>query len=384
MIGNKRPSEPEISLENSSDNQADQLQERASVPSVEMLIRADEHTDPARHPSLNFYKENQDSRSILDAFRDYWAECRKFWSKRRILRFLRVFFVQVICVTVFFLIYTFARQLGVWIYKDQKAVAFRHLDQIVKWEKSWGFYNELQIALVTAFHTSYAWKVFISNWYLIAHFGITPIFYAWVVLWRPKEFPIWGTGLMFGSLFACISFVLYPLAPPRMLPEFPDILSIVGIDPHGENSTVKTLANPYAAMPSLHFGWSFYLGISGFILTRKSFLAFRMLGSAWMFFYPGFMLYIIVGTSNHFWLDAVFGGIAMALGIFCSYLGFYKLGWRNSIEKYPWWNVDLRFDEERVSNDDDRNDSAADAEEQGKLKFPDIELQDLQNIEHAA
>jgi hypothetical protein len=55
-------------------------------------------------------------------------------------------------------------------------------------------------------------------------------------------------------------------------------------------------------VPSLHFGYALVVGVTVAALARR--LAVRALGVA----YPGAMLFVIVATGNHFWLDAVAGG----------------------------------------------------------------------------
>ena len=48
---------------------------------------------------------------------------------------------------------------------------------------------------------------------------------------------------------------VYPLAPPRMLPGFIDTIARYGPSIY-ERSDVASVANQYATMPSMHFGWA--------------------------------------------------------------------------------------------------------------------------------
>jgi hypothetical protein len=69
----------------------------------------------------------------------------------------------------------------------------------------------------------------------------------------------------------------------------------------------SALTNPYAAMPSLHFGWNLLVGIA---IARHARLALiRLLGVVM----PALMLAAIVLTANHYILDGLAGG-SLAVG----------------------------------------------------------------------
>ena len=69
------------------------------------------------------------------------------------------------------------------------------------------------------------------------------------------------------------------------------------------------LSNQFAAMPSLHFGWALMVAIGLIVATRSR---WRWL---WLL-HPLVTLLVIVGTANHYWLDAIVAtamlGIALA------------------------------------------------------------------------
>ena len=59
-------------------------------------------------------------------------------------------------------------------------------------------------------------------------------------------------------------------------------------------------------MPSVHTCFSLIIGLSCFFLVK-----WRPLGIAWLF-YPALIIFSIVATGNHFWLDAILGaGVAV-------------------------------------------------------------------------
>jgi PAP2 superfamily protein len=71
---------------------------------------------------------------------------------------------------------------------------------------------------------------------------------------------------------------------------------------------VAKVSNQFAAMPSLHIGWSLWAGITLFMLSRRWWI--RALG----LLYPVATFFVIIGTANHFVLDAVGGVVVLALG----------------------------------------------------------------------
>ncbi len=71
---------------------------------------------------------------------------------------------------------------------------------------------------------------------------------------------------------------------------------------------LKHMSNQYAAMPSMHIGWSLWCGLTIFALATIPWV--RVLG----LLYPALTLVVIVATANHFWLDAVGGMLCLAFG----------------------------------------------------------------------
>ena len=76
-----------------------------------------------------------------------------------------------------------------------------------------------------------------------------------------------------------------------------------------DSGAMAKVSNQYAAMPSLHIGWSTWCALSMVLVIgagRKRFL--------W-FLYPLTTLFCILVTANHYWLDAFFGLVALSGGL---------------------------------------------------------------------
>lgn len=131
------------------------------------------------------------------------------------------------------------------------------------------------------------------------------------------------------NLLAFIVFTLWPCMPPRLLsdpeydgPNAAEAKSFGFVDTvhsaDGEKSvwTANKFCNQYAAMPSLHFGYSLLIGltistfpIAGLRSTSWKRLTIVFLGMS----YPAIILAAIVATANHFILDAVAGALVCGI-----------------------------------------------------------------------
>jgi membrane-associated phospholipid phosphatase len=103
-----------------------------------------------------------------------------------------------------------------------------------------------------------------------------------------------------------VGYVILPTAPPRMFPDlgFADTLSDYGALNHG-SGLVQVVANPYAAMPSLHAADALIVGVVLAMVCRT-----KWLKPLWLL-WPCWVWFSVMATGNHFWLD-VLGGIFVA------------------------------------------------------------------------
>jgi hypothetical protein len=85
-----------------------------------------------------------------------------------------------------------------------------------------------------------------------------------------------------------------------------DTGQVYGPTVYGASPETDTLSNQFAAMPSLHFGWALMVAIGLIAATRSRWRRLWLL-------HPLLTLLVIVGTANHYWIDAVVA--AALLGI---------------------------------------------------------------------
>jgi hypothetical protein len=143
--------------------------------------------------------------------------------------------------------------------------------------------------------------------YMSLHFGATAAALVWVHRSHRDRFGLVRTTLVVSTAISLAIYVLYPAAPPRLAGiGFADTVT----DKAGINlssDALGSLYNPFAAVPSLHFGYALLVGVTVAALARRRWV--RWLGAS----YPPFMLFTIVATGNHFIFDAAAGALVMAI-----------------------------------------------------------------------
>ena len=148
----------------------------------------------------------------------------------------------------------------------------------------------------------------VNTIYTIFYYPVLIIFAMWAFIYHQQQYLIVRNVLVISATIAFICFALYPVAPPRMLPEFGfiDTMATHGVLNYG-STLLNNITNHYAAMPSCHFGWSLLIGIATIHIAKAWWL--KIFGAL----LPSLMLVSILATANHFILDAVGGAIVIGL-----------------------------------------------------------------------
>lgn len=199
--------------------------------------------------------------------------------------------------------------------------AYANARRLVEWERQLFMFHEQ--AIQQAFLGS-TWFIKLMNiYYGTLHFVITVGLLVWLYRKRHAAYPAMRNLLGLTTALALIGYWSFPLAPPRLY-KCNDNIPVPGPDGYTigrcfvdtlerfgglwsyHSPVAKAVANQYAAMPSLHFGWSLWCGL---VLWRYSaHRTTRALGVV----YPMLTLFAIVVTANHYVLDAAGGAIVIA------------------------------------------------------------------------
>ncbi|MFG2885830.1 bifunctional glycosyltransferase 87/phosphatase PAP2 family protein [Streptomyces sp. NPDC048297] len=157
---------------------------------------------------------------------------------------------------------------------------------------------------------------FFDFYYESFHF-VVPLAVLGVLYWRrPVDYRWARASLGFATFLALIGFWLFPLAPPRLMPALGIIDTVHGVQDFSQPDygALTALTNQYAAMPSLHFGWSLWCGVVIAVIAPKWWM--KALG----LLHPLFTVSAIVATGNHWVLDAAGGAVVVAAGFGLSYV----------------------------------------------------------------
>lgn len=140
--------------------------------------------------------------------------------------------------------------------------------------------------------------------YVVTSFGL--LFWLW---WRrPDAYPAARTSFIALNLAAMVCFLLFPTAPPRLLPGTGFVDSVAQARPPGSwgSGLVSAFADRVGAMPSLHVAWAvwFFVVLAAVTASRRLAVLSGL--------HVAVTVVVIVVTANHYLLDAVAGAALAA------------------------------------------------------------------------
>jgi PAP2 superfamily protein len=212
--------------------------------------------------------------------------------------------------------------IGYYLYREarnlvpnQPGIAQRHARSVQWLQEKLHLNFELSVNHFVDRHEWLAQSM--DYYYATLHFIITIAILVWLFLARKRVYRGMRTALFALTLTGLAGFYLYPLAPPRLMPaQYGYIDTLAKYHTWGSlaDPNVAEHTNQFAAMPSLHIGWATWCAIAVFYCAKPVWL--RVLAVI----YPFFTLMVIVGTANHFVIDAAGGLIVVAVGFGVQYL----------------------------------------------------------------
>ncbi len=191
-----------------------------------------------------------------------------------------------------------------WIFAGDADVAEDHATRLIAFERSLGLAVEgtIQRALDSGFASA-----FLANVYLAAQLAVLPAALVWLYHRAPAVYRRLRTTVIATWLVAVPVFALYPVAPPRLahigLVDTVSDQAAVALTGH---STI--FYNPYAAVPSLHVGFAFAIGVAAYAAIRTPWA--RLAALLW----GPLVTVAVIATGNHYLLDVLAGLAATAAG----------------------------------------------------------------------
>ncbi|WP_416967020.1 phosphatase PAP2 family protein [Streptomyces sp. 4F14] len=231
-------------------------------------------------------------------------------SRRRVRRPRRPrLWFEILLIAVSYWTYSLIRN----AVPEQKSQALRNADWIWRMEHHLGIAVEESVNHAV---NSVTWLIVGMNYYYATlHFVVTLGVLVWLYRSHPGRYAATRLVLFATTAVALVGYYFYPLAPPRLMTGGDFIDTVVVHETWGSMASgdLKNMSNQYAAMPSMHIGWSLWCGLTIFFLARLPWV--RVLG----LLYPTATLIVIVSTANHFWLDAVGGILCLTFGFFVAW-----------------------------------------------------------------
>ena len=252
--------------------------------------------------------------------------------------------VEALLVGLGFLLYFAVR--GAVI--DRPEVAYRHALDVIDAQRWLGIFWEDDMNEWIQERRFWAQTANIVYFWL--HFPLIIAFGIYLYYGQRRKYTLMRDAFLASGAIALVIYWLYPVAPPRVLPElaaefdnggpvyiqgfFDTMLEYLGYGYQAQST--KAFVNPYAAMPSLHFGWDLLLGIGIVWASWKQ---------PWMWvtlpigvFLPLSQIPAISATANHFFLDAAAGGVVALAGLA---VAFALRRWAyppmiEAMERSPW------------------------------------------------
>ena len=215
---------------------------------------------------------------------------------------------EVILVLLFYGVYSLTRNT-----QGSKRVgamqAFHNALRLIRVERGMGMFHEESVQQL--FLPYHGFIQFWNVYYGLFHFVITLAGLVWCYRVMPHRYPRLRNTLLATTGLALIGFALFPLMPPRLLPVrfgFVDTLRSYGGLWSFDSGPIAKASNQYAAMPSLHFGWSAWCTVVLWPWARSR------PRKALLLLYPLLTTFAIVVTGNHYVLDAAGGVVILAFG----------------------------------------------------------------------
>ena len=143
----------------------------------------------------------------------------------------------------------------------------------------------------------------LSDYYDNAHFIVTLGLLGWLWWRRADLYRPLRNSLVVVNLLGFAVFWVYPVAPPRMLKGFTDVVASTGAFGSWHEGALASEADQVAAMPSLHIAWAVWCTVALWRISERP--SVRVIAVL----YPCVTAAAVLATGNHFVLD-ILGGLA--------------------------------------------------------------------------
>lgn len=221
--------------------------------------------------------------------------------------------------------------------------AFHHGEAVIQLQQNMRLYFEDALQASYLDLPTHGLIRFWNVYYGIFHFVVAAFALIWLYRRAPQRYRVWRNTLAFTTLLALVGFASFSLMPPRLMDDpgiyggcqiyadaTPGELEARGVTTAGDapcdefgyvdtvaayggwasfgSEEMAAVSNQYAAMPSMHIGWSTWCALVLAPLIRRRWLRWLVIS------YPVLTLFDIIVTGNHYWIDGVGGLVVLGAG----------------------------------------------------------------------
>ncbi|HYL69870.1 MAG TPA: phosphatase PAP2 family protein [Candidatus Dormibacteraeota bacterium] len=161
----------------------------------------------------------------------------------------------------------------------------------------------------------------ISDYYDNAHFVVTLGLLGWLWWRRADIYRPLRNSLVLVNLLGFIVFWRFPVAPPRMLPGFVDVVASTHAIGSWHTGALASSANQLAAMPSLHIAWAVWCTLALWQISARRWVRVAAV------VYPCLTAAAVLLTGNHYTLDILGGLVAIAVSVLLVRVSGRRRGW---------------------------------------------------------
>ena len=213
-------------------------------------------------------------------------------------------FQEILAFAALMLVYEWLRDL---VAPTSTVLPVAHAQSVISAERGLGLL--LEPSLQRHVNDIPGGQSLVSWLYTLGHTPGFIVFFVWL-WWRHRDqFSFVRTWFWLSHAVAVVVFWWWPLAPPRFSGLGMEDPTEQTLRLGGATSWFQPFRNLYAAMPSLHVGYTVLYAI---VITLIGVSSWRF--AAWI--WPAAMLVVVMATANHYWLDGVGG--ALTIGAGCS------------------------------------------------------------------
>jgi len=215
---------------------------------------------------------------------------------------------EIAIVAGLWIVYSVSRHFA----DDDRSVAVGHARELLRLEKN--LHIDVERSINHALGSTSWLAVAASYWYALLYYTVTIAVLVYLFRRHRGGYARARNALVVATAIALVGYLLYPTAPPRLTPG--GYLDTLAHTAHygwwsahaSAPSGMGSLTNEFAAMPSMHVGWSLW---AVWALWRYVGRTARVL---WSLYVAG-MTWVVIATANHWILDCLAGLVVMGVGI---------------------------------------------------------------------